>query len=692
MKALRSALLCAALAGALSAAAAEPVGTLRVKSVADALAFVRDAAALADQPFAAVMAESQLRSALAQTGLEIREDDPILFAMAPNPAAEDDSGEAGMVGLMMDPPAMAAALPSAPFPADLLESILDTTNAPAPGEWAANEDGNLFYAYRDGYALLALKEKGRALAESLVAAKPARPDALFEMTLDEPAEFQKRLELGDMKEEAMSAAFDAIAEGLGLPGFGDRLKILAEAAEKVDRETERFVVDAWFDATNGLAFAASRVAREGSDLAARIAAAPALDPAALPGVPAGAPFWIVQADDESPDADTKALCGAVRALVEGPAPSGDAAATAQRAAAVRMIDANLAALPATGAMALYATADSEGRPALAVDTRLRDAAPARALLDTQIALLESFPALASNGVAVVREGPGALRIDISTADAFVGLAHLGYEIEKLDKKDDGSDLWIDDEEDDDCGDWDDDEEDDDEEDDDKVEVAAAEKADGAEKAEAADGAEKAEADDDDDAFDEAEARELAKQLADAIGETVAIRDEIAEDGSLETLVVSAPGAKLPAAQGAPDLAPALALGKALLPGGAKPFGAGAFSCRAAVAAFLPSVVRLAAAMDDPMDEDDIAKAKAFAAGDEDFGFRFLSATEGRTIFVSFAVPRKDVEAAAKFLRESKPEASFDFEDDEGVDLDDDDDDDFDDDEEDEEDEADEADE
>ena len=690
MKALRSALLCAAIAGALSAAA-DPVGTLRVKSVADALAFVRDAAALADQPFAAVMAESQLRSALDESGVELREDAPILFAIAPNPAAEDDlagdPGRAGMVRAMRmlsDPPAMAFAVPMGPLPADLLESILDTTNAPAPGEWAANEAGDTFYSHRDGYALLALKEKGRALAESLVAAKPARADALFEMTVDDPAEFQKRMDMGNVTDEALAAVFDEIAETLGLPGFGDRLKILAEAAEKVDRETERFVVDAWFDATNGLAVAASRVAREGSDLAARIAAAPALDPAAAPGVPAGAPFWIVQADDESPDADTKALCGAVRALVEGPAPSGDAAATAQRAAAVRMIDANLAALPATGAMALYATADSEGRPALAVDTRLRDAAPARALLDTQIALLESFPALASNGVAVVRERPGALRVDVSTADAFVGLARLGYEIEKLDKKDDGSDLWIDDEEDDDCGDWDDDEEDDD-----KVEVAAAEKADGAEKAEAADGAEKAEADDDDDAFDEAEARELAKQLADAIGETVAIRDEIAEDGSAETFVVSAPGAKLPAAQGAPDLAPSLALGKAILPAGAKPFGAGAFSCRAAVAAFLPSVVRLAAAMDDPMDEDDIAKAKAFADGEEDFGFRFLSATEGRTIFVSFAVPRKDVEAAAKFLRESKPEASFDFEDDEGVDLDDDDDDDFDDDEEDEEDEADE---
>ena len=335
MKAIRSTLLCAAIAGALSASAAEPVGAVRLRSLGAALAVLRDASALAGQPFAAVMAESMLRSQIAQTGLEIREDEPILFAMTPNPAPEGDSGEAGMVGLMADPPAMAAVLPTAPFPASLLETMLDATNAPAPGEWAANGDGTVFYAYHDGHAFVAWKESGRTLAEKLAASKPARPDALFEMTLDEPAEFQKRMEFGGAKEAAMSAAFDAIAEKFGLPGFGDKFKILVDAAEKVDRETERLVADAWFDATNGLAVATALTARQGSDFAARIAAAPALDPAALPGVPAGAPLWVVQAAAESPEGDTKALLGAIRALVEGPAPSGDAAATAQRAAGVR---------------------------------------------------------------------------------------------------------------------------------------------------------------------------------------------------------------------------------------------------------------------------------------------------------------------------------------------------------------------
>ena len=444
MKALRSALLCAAIAGALSAAAAEPVVVVRVKSLAAVLDVVRDGAGLAGQPFAAVMAESQLRAAIAQAGVEVRENDPILFAMVPNPAAE---GLTGAMALMMDPPAMAFAVPTGPLPAELLGRMFDSTNAPAPGEWTANEDGDLFYSYRDDYALVAVKEGGRALAESLAATKPARPGALLEMTLDEPFEFRKRMDLDDAKEEAMSAAFDALSEKFGLPGLGDKFKILVDAAEKVDRETERFVVDAWFDPTNGLVVAADRVAREGSDLAARIAAAPALDPAALPGVPAGAPAWAVQASCGSPDSDVKALFAGLRALFEGPAPSGDAAATAQRAAAVRMLDANLAAIPATGAVSLYATADAEGRPALVLENRLIDPAPARALLDAQVALLESFPALASNGVAVVRESPGAVRLEVSTADAFFALGRLGYELEKLDEEDDGSDLWIDDEED-----------------------------------------------------------------------------------------------------------------------------------------------------------------------------------------------------------------------------------------------------
>ena len=115
---------------------------------------------------------------------------------------------------------------------------------------------------------------------------------------------------------------------------------------------------------------------------------------------------------------------------------------------------------------------------------------------------------------------------------------------------------------------------------------------------------------------------------------------------------------------------------ALLPGGAKPFAAGAFSCRLAAAAFLPSFVRLSAAMDEPLDEDDLAKAKAFVAGDADFGFRFLTATEGRSLHMAFALPRADIEAMAKLFVEAKAaaDASFDLDDDEDDDEDEDDDD------------------
>ena len=660
MKSVRSLLICAAIAGALAAPAADPVAVVRLRSVNAALAVARDASALAGQPFAAVMAESMLRSQIAQTGVELREDDPILLAVLPNPAPEGGSGELGMVGLLEAPPAMVFAVPAAPFPADLLEKMLDSTNAPAPGEWLANEDGDLFYAYRDGYALVAATADGRALAERLLAAKPARPDALLEFSIDEPAEFQRRMELGDAKEEAVAAACDAIAETLGLPGFGDKVKLVLDAAEKTDRETERYDVDVWFDPTNGLAFAVSRVAKEGSDLAARIAAAPALDPAALPGVPAGAPFWTVQAACESPEADLKAMLGAIRGLVEGPAPSGDAAATAQRASALRMLDANLAALPAFGAVAAYATADAEGRPVFAMETRLRDAASARTLRDAQAALLESFPCLASNGVAVVREENGDVRVDVAIADAFVGVARLAHELERLEEEDDGSDLWVDDEEDGTEEDGEDGEKADEEEED---EVSN----------------EPEEEDDDCDAgeeFDEAEAREAAKAVAELVGEKLEIRDAIAADGSSERSTVSAPGAKVPEEKGVPGLADSLALQGAFLSGGARPFGAGAFSARSILAAYLPAILRLDAASDDPMDEDTKGKLKAFAEGEADFRVRFLSATEGRTLSAAVAIPRADIEALAKMIAEAEQSEDGDalFDEDEDVDLDDDDDD------------------
>ena len=660
MKSVRSLLLCAALAGALAAPAADPVAVVRLKSVNAALAVARDASALAGQPFAAVMAESMLRSQIAQTGVELREDDPILLAVRPNPAPEGGSGELGMVGLLEYPPAMVFAVPAAPFPADLLEKMLDSTNAPAPGEWLANEDGDLFYAYRDGYALVATAD-GRALAERLLAAKPARPDALVEFSIDEPAEFQRRMELGDAKEEAVAAACDAIAETLGLPGFGDKVRLVLDAAEKTDRETERYDVDVWFDPTNGLAFAVSRVAKEGSDLAARIAAVPALDPAALPGVPAGAPFWIVQAACESPEADLKAMLGAIRGLVDGPAPSGDAAATAQRAAAVRMLDANLAALPAFGAVAAYAAADAEGRPVFAMETRLRDAASARTLRDAQAAFLESFPCLASNGVAVVREENGDVRVDVAIADAFVGVARLAHELERLEEEDDGSDLWVDDEEDGTEEDGEDGEKADEEEED---EVSN-----------------EPEDDEDDDCdageeFDEAEAREAAKAVAELVGEKLEIRDAIAADGSSERGTVSAPGAKVPEAKGVPGLADSLALQGAFLSGGARPFGAGAFSARSILAAYLPAILRLDAASDDPMDEDTKGKLKAFAEGEADFRIRVLSATEGRTLSAAIVIPRADIEALAKMIVEAEQSEDGDalFDEDEDVDLDDDDDD------------------
>ena len=295
----------------------------------------------------------------------------------------------------------------------------------------------------------------------------------------------------------------------------------------------------------------------------------------------------------------------------------------------------------------------------AMETRLRDAASARTLRDAQAALLESFPCLASNGVAVVREENGDVRVDVAIADAFVGVARLAHELERLEEEDDGSDLWVDDEED---GTEEDGED--------------GEKADEEEEDEVSNEPE----DDEDDAgdageeFDEAEAREAAKAVAELVGEKLEIRDAIAADGSSERSTVSAPGAKVPEAKGVPGLADSLALQGAFLSGGARPFGAGAFSARSILAAYLPAILRLDAASDDPMDEDTKGKLKAFAEGEADFRIRFLSATEGRTLSAAVAIPRADIEALAKMIAEAEQSEGGDalFDEDEDVDLDDDD--------------------
>ena len=123
----------------------------------------------------------------------------------------------------------------------------------------------------------------------------------------------------------------------------------------------------------------------------------------------------------------------------------------------------------------------------------------------------------------------------------------------------------------------------------------------------------------------------------------------------------------------PGLADSLALQGAFLSGGARPFGAGAFSARSILAAYLPAILRLDAASDDPMDEDTKGKLEAFAEGEADFRIRVLSAAEGRTLSAAVAIPRADIEALAKMIVEAGQSEGGDalFDEDEDVDLDDD---------------------
>lgn len=634
MKALRSALLCAALAGAVSAAAAEPLATLRVRSAGDLLAAIRDVTALAGQPFAGAMAESQFRSTLAAAGIELRDDEPVLFAMRPKPLPAPGAAAASM---LFDPPPFALSVPMAPLPAERL-AMFGATNAPAEGEWVGGGD-EPSYTYRDGRAFVAFGEAGRALADVLAASAPRRADALFEIVLDEPLAFQEKMQAlqdGVTPDSVFADAAAEFAEKLGVPGLAPRIKELFDVTQKDARDIESGAVDLWFDATNGFAFAASATAREGSGLAARLAAAPALDPAALPAVPSAAPVWYVfSGANVGCDVDNESVLKAVRALFEGPAPSGDAAATARREAAVRAIDASLAALPALRGAAAWLGADDAGRPALVVEQLLADPAPARAEIESWAALLEAFPALASNGVALVRNAPGDVRVDVDVEESIVAGARLAHEY-GLDEDDD-DELWFDDEDEDEDNDEDEDDDDSDDEDDAEEEVAAVPEV-----------ANVPETDDDEDSFDEESVRADAREIAEAIGRKIEVRDAVAADGSRGRVVVCAEGAAIPEAKGLPDLAPVLALG-ALAADGVRPVSAGSWSLRAFVAMFLQRAADFQEKLDDPIDPEDLAKARAFAAGETDFRLRGLKAVGGRTVFSVCAIPREDIVAAAKFF-------------------------------------------
>ncbi|MBQ6103192.1 MAG: hypothetical protein IJL06_05915, partial [Kiritimatiellae bacterium] len=289
MHSVRSVLVCAALAGAVSASAAEPAATLRIKSAGDLFAAIRDATALAGRPFDGVMAECRFRMLVDAAGIELRDDEPILFAMKPKPVPADAPAVP-----FFDPPPFALSVPMPPLSAGSL-AVFGATNAPAPGEWIGGEGGAPCFSWRDGRAYFAVGEGGRALAEGLAAAPaPRSAGALFEVAVDEPLAFQEKLlaaEDGVAPGTPFSEVAANIAAALGVPGLAPRIEALFDVSRKNARDVERGVFDVWFDATNGFAFATAAVAREGSGLAARLAAVPALDPAALPAVSADAPFW-----------------------------------------------------------------------------------------------------------------------------------------------------------------------------------------------------------------------------------------------------------------------------------------------------------------------------------------------------------------------------------------------------------------
>ena len=534
-------------AAALAASAAEPVVLARFKSVEAGLADVRKVLDAVGQPMVSVMLESQARAALEQVGAPA--DAPILLALVPQPAKpfpEDFEDTAAVAA------ALASRRPHALicFPAEelapaLVEALADGTNLVTDADgWSkgAESDEPGAFRHRDGFVQIAMDAESRALAAPLLAYAPAVPEATFNLRIVEPARLQELKDSVD--DDAVEAFLEDVVDALGL---GDdavaKCKALYDASQANAKDVETLDIAVRVDDAAGLVYDLRVAPRAGSAAAARLAAAPALDLAALPAVPAGAAAWGVAAGGADPMQNSAGLTRALRAFFEGPAPSGDTNATAQRAAAVRLLDANLAQLERQRGTAQYLTADTEGRPIFAAVARLTDAAVVPEQWAALRALLAAAPAVSTNGALTVRDVPGGHALDIDVAEALVAAARA---LEAVDLPDEDEDaLFVDalDEDDEENADEEDDEEDEDEN------------------------------DEDDDVFDEAEAREIARKVAAVIGPTLSLRNVVSADGTLDTSVFGVKDAE-PAAGPALDLAPVLAL-RALgsASAGARPFSA-----------------------------------------------------------------------------------------------------------------------
>ena len=384
----------AALALCALSAAAEQNMFVRVRSFQDFSTAATALTGAVGQPLAGGLVVAQIRMQAAQLG-ELREDAPLFFACRVEPSGTGvysaDAFEEN------EPTEILLALPfSSLDEAAVADMMPDWTRDPATGRWT-NDDGSVMEV-RNGYVRIAQDEATLASADKVLGAKPFVDGALAEALLDDPALWSQT------NDQLVDGMASSLAEAFGISDAADKLRALLAVTQTGAEDAERVALDLFVEEDGTLAFSMSTALRAGSPTAARLAAARTAGPELFARIPARSPLYVA-AGGPAPDQDVPALLAALAPFFDGPAPSGNPAATAQRAA-FRDLLAAAAKTAGNGRDAtFFLDFDPSGR--FFLKSRLTDDSPAdvrRAATDAFLRFVRSFPNAERNGVTAEADG------------------------------------------------------------------------------------------------------------------------------------------------------------------------------------------------------------------------------------------------------------------------------------------------
>ena len=260
--------------------------------------------------------------------------------------------------------------------------------------YLTNDEGSVLVC-RDGYLIVAQDAATLANAEpagKVLESMPLLKNSLVEIRLDDPALWNQS------SEELANAIGEELADAFGVSDAGSKIRKLLDVAQAGAKDAERVTVDLSVDPDGTIAFIATTGLRADSPTATRLAAARPASPALFANVPERSPLYAVSGG-ASPEQDFPALLNALIPLFEGPAPSGNPVATAQRAAFRTLLQASGRVAGTERDAFCYLDFDPNGRFFLKGGEVIGAPVEARRdLLAALHAFVRSFPGAQGNGV------------------------------------------------------------------------------------------------------------------------------------------------------------------------------------------------------------------------------------------------------------------------------------------------------